>query len=43
MTASSASDTLQRYEFHDLLIGGKWQPGSAGTTYQTLDPYTGRC
>jgi aldehyde dehydrogenase (NAD+) len=30
------------YTFGDLLIGGRWQAGSAGTQFKDTDPYTGK-
>jgi aldehyde dehydrogenase (NAD+) len=30
-----------RYQFSDLLIGGEWRGGSAGTSYADVDPFTG--
>lgn len=31
-----------RYSFGDLLIGGEWRGGGAGTTYKDVDPFTGK-
>ncbi len=41
MTIMSAIEPA-RYEFGELLIGGKWRGGNAGTTYADVDPYTGQ-